>query len=56
MRSLIIIEVEHGDDTDDLQSYVECVGRYMESDSGNMLTFKDYAVRVGLPECFVLDK
>lgn len=55
MRSLIILEVEHGEDTDDLQSYVECVGRYMESDSERMLTLIDYTVHVDIPECFVLD-
>lgn len=54
MRSLIIIEVEHGDDTDDLQSYVESVGRYMNEDSERMLTLKDYTVKVDIPECFTL--
>lgn len=55
VRSLIILEVEHGDSTDDIQSYVEQVGRYIQSDSDNMLSLKNYTVRIDVPPCFVLD-
>lgn len=55
MRSLIILEVEHGEDTDDIQGYVESVGRYMRQDSERMLSLLNYTVRIDLPECFRLD-
>jgi hypothetical protein len=56
MRSLIIIEVEHGEDTDALQHYFEAMVEY-----GNTVQFSDFevvdsTVKVDLPECFVLDK
>lgn len=55
MRSLIIIEVEHGEDTDALQHYFE----HMVSHADNV-QWPDFAVlnstvKVDLPECFVLD-
>lgn len=55
MRSLIILEVEHGEDTDDLQGVAECIGRYMPYDTENNVRMLNYTVRVDLPECFSLD-
>jgi hypothetical protein len=55
MRSLIIIEVEHGEDTDELTDVAE----FMSNDSFSNwsgLTVLDYTVRVDLPQCFTLDK
>lgn len=53
MRSLIILEVEHEDDISLLSEWVENIGptpnAYPE------LTITNYAVKVDLPECFVLD-
>lgn len=54
MRSLIIIEVEHGEDTDnvsDLTCWLE--SKAFENWSG--LTVLDYTVRVDLPQCFTLE-
>lgn len=48
MRSLIILEVEHGDTTDDLE-------RFIASISTTDVIINDYTVRVDLPACFVLD-
>ena len=52
MRSLIIIEVEHDETTDDVQAFVENVDatRYL-----NGLNVNGITVRVDLPSCFVLD-
>lgn len=48
MRSLIIIEVEHGEDTDGLE-------RFIASISTTDVIINDYAVRVDLPACFTLE-
>lgn len=56
MRSLIILEVEHGEDTDFLESMVEsafATARFFAPVFDCKIT--DYTVRVDLPECFVLD-
>jgi hypothetical protein len=57
MRSLIIIEVEHGEDTDalegasrEIQSYINGFDYFQ--DEG--LSVVDWSVRVDLPECFRL--
>ncbi len=55
MRSLIILEVEHGETTDDLQSVAECIGRYLPYDTEGNVSLNNYTVRVDLPACFVLD-
>jgi len=52
MRSLIIFEVEHGEDTDDLDAFVTYMADRL---SDWNLTWKADAVRVDLPECFALD-
>lgn len=60
MRSLLIFEVEHGNTTDPLQAFVEDmlppdqpVNRDYFGDGS--LVLLDVAVKVDLPECFVLD-
>ena len=61
MRSLIIIEVEHGDDTDpvnDLITELQNNGEpYYLSEDGESyrLQVADYTVRIDLPPCFKLD-
>ena len=49
MRSLIILEVEHGEDTDSLQLLIESIPSYTTA------RLLNYTVRVDLPECFRLD-
>lgn len=52
MRSLIIIEVEHGEDTDGVDAFMDYMcSRLPEWE----LTYKDSTVRVDLPACFALD-
>ena len=56
MRSLIILEVEHGEDTDALDLIVDhnFVGQPMQfGDVEYRIT--NYTVRVDLPECFRLE-
>ena len=48
MRSLIILEVEHGEDTDFVQNLAEEL--YLDYEG-----ITNYAVRVDLPECFRLE-
>lgn len=57
MRSLIIIEVEHGEDTDALCDIAEEVTGNVSHFLGNGSFAKvtDYTVRVDLPSCFTLD-
>lgn len=57
MRSLIILEVSHGEDTDaltnlpaEIQSYINGFDYFQ--DEG--LRIDDWTVRVDLPECFRL--
>lgn len=52
MRSLIILEVEHGEDTDNLTLLLEDTATIAERYE---LKFIDSTVRVDLPECFRLD-
>lgn len=49
MRSLIILEVEHGEDTDLVQNMAEAIQNFWPTE------VKDYTVKVDLPACFVLD-
>lgn len=64
MRSLIIIEVEHGETTDDVQEFCEVIANPNHDDGGLQwlecfgfdFRVKDYTVKVDIPECFVLDK
>lgn len=52
MRSLIILEVEHGEDTDALYELANFATVNSFVDGARVI---DYTVRVDLPECFVLD-
>lgn len=54
MRSLIILEVEHDDTTDPLQSLIRAA--IDESHMNDDCKVLDYHFRVDLPECFRLDK
>lgn len=54
MRSLIIIEVEHGETTDPLTEYVDHVTSPLNVDMGDFNVL-NYSVRVDLPACFVLE-
>lgn len=51
MRSLIILEVEHDEDTDDLTGFVDYVSNLP---TDHKILVKDYTVRVDLPACFEL--
>jgi len=53
MRSLIILEVEHGEDTDTLTRAVEWAADEVAAFDG--IELANYTVRVDLPACFVLD-
>lgn len=54
MKSLILLEVEHGEDTDALvKAIAQCVVAIDTSE--DRITVNDYGVRVDLPACFVLD-
>lgn len=54
MRSLIILEVEHGEDTDNLSDFTQ--RHILENMVGIFdMTLNNYTVKVDLPECFVLD-
>lgn len=59
MRSLIILEVEHGEDTDALTGWIEFISEQFRVENmfgdGDSAVLKNYAVRVDVPECFVLD-
>lgn len=57
MRSLIILEVEHGEDTDAFTDVAEEVAGNVSHflGGGSYAKVTDYTVRVDLPECFVLD-
>lgn len=50
MRSLIIIEVEHGEDTDELTEFATVMSRSQWGD----VKVTDYSVKVDIPECFRL--
>jgi hypothetical protein len=52
MRSLVIIEVEHGEDTDDLQGFADYITSGITDHKVEVL---DWTVKVDLPECFVLE-
>ena len=52
MRSLIIIEVEHGETTDDMDAFMDYVCSRLPEWN---LEYRDSTVRVDLPSCFVLD-
>lgn len=52
MRSLVIIEVEHGETTDELEAFAAYAADPM---TDHKVTVLDWAVRVDLPECFTLN-
>ena len=49
MRSLIILEVEHGEDTDGVEFLIGL------AHAAPQVEVINYTVRVDLPACFVLD-
>lgn len=53
MRSLVTIVIEHGEDTDDLESFVSNLAEDNKW-AYPSLEIEDYGVRVDLPACFVL--
>ena len=61
MRSLIILEVEHGETTDGLDDLpgilnLELASRaLMEHRVKDRIRVTNYSVRVDIPACFVLD-
>lgn len=60
MRSLIILEVEHGEDTDALSDFITEVQNngepyFLNEDGTYKVHVTDYKVRVDLPACFMLD-
>lgn len=46
MRSLIIIEVEHGNTTDELQAFADYIS---DPQTDHKVTVRDYAVEVDIP-------
>lgn len=56
MRSLIILEVEHGEDTDAVQGMYEHLISEPDWYGNGSLVITDHTVRVDLPACFKLDK
>lgn len=52
MRSLIIVLVEHGEDTDGLDALMDQMGIDDNYPDERII---DYTVRVDVPSCFVLD-
>lgn len=54
MRSLIIIEVEHGEDTDGFDAVIQRALDQIDLSEFHT-TVNNYTVRVDLPPCFVLD-
>lgn len=55
MRSLIIIEVEHGEDTDGLQGMYEHLISDTDWYGNGSLMIVNHTVKVDLPSCFVLE-
>lgn len=59
MRSLIILEVEHGEDTDRMAHMITHIlneyNDHMETVYPGRPVVNDYTVKVDLPPCFVLD-
>lgn len=56
MRSLIILEVEHGEDTDNFTALAEYLAGKGFDWQMNDTRIIDYTVRVDLPECFELEQ
>ena len=55
MRSLIILQVTHSDETDGLQSMYEHLISDTDWYGDGSLLITDHTVKVDLPECFVLE-
>jgi hypothetical protein len=55
LRSLIILEVEHGEDTDGIAEMVEHLTSDRDWYGNGELMITNYTVKVDLPECFVLE-
>lgn len=53
MKSLVMVVFEHGDDTDDVQSFVENL-QYDIRFQYPALEIDDWSVKVDLPPCFSL--
>lgn len=52
MRSLIILEVEHGETTDPVE---ELTNKILQAAPMFDCTVNDYTFKVDLPKCFVLE-
>lgn len=55
MRSIVILEVEHGENTDVLQEFANQITDEPDYFGNDSLLVKGYTVRVDLPECFRLE-
>lgn len=58
MRSLIIIEVEHGETTDGLDHMVgamDVLTQIAYDCTGNDIQVLDYTIKIDIPDCFSLD-
>ena len=56
MRSLIILEVEHGEDIDNFTAFAEYLAGSVFDWPMNDTSVINYTVRVDLPECFKLEQ
>lgn len=54
MKSLILLEVEHGEDTDDM-AIAMAYAIASVNNGPQEVKVTDYGVRIDLPRCFVLD-
>lgn len=55
VRSLIILEVEHGEDTDGVQMLLEHTLRASTLAKFDDVSVINHTVRIDVPPCFVLD-
>lgn len=55
MRSLIIIEVEHGEDTDGFEAVIQRALDQIDLSEFHT-TVNDYTVHIDLPDCFSLER
>lgn len=53
MRSLVLVLIEHGEDTDELESFASNLAADNRF-AYPSLTVLDYGVKVDVPSCFVL--
>lgn len=55
MRSLLILEIEHGEDTDGLSVLIDSIERGDTRLIAGFVDIVNHTVKVDLPECFVLE-